>query len=164
MKTYRTKKGKGKEKDDNAEVVETGKEDASSALKKKKKKKPSPPKKTKAQPFSDGEHARLFHTIFDFTDEARATLDLLLTGMSRHQLDANDPKLKNPWMDIAERYNDPENDWENLFPDDENCGEDIIDPSHLLENEEPRDWIKLKELWNKIRAAITTMLVQYNKR
>ena len=52
----------------------------------------------------------------------------------------------------------------NLFPDDENCGEDIIEPSHFLENEEPRDWAKLKELWNKIKGAITSMLVNYNRR
>ena len=44
MKTYRPKKGKVKGKDDNAEVVEKGKEDASSALKTKKK---TPRKKTK---------------------------------------------------------------------------------------------------------------------
>ena len=56
----------------------------------------------------------MFHTIFDDTDEDNASLDLLLTGVSRHQLDANGPKLKNPWMDIAERYNDPGNEFKKL--------------------------------------------------
>ncbi len=64
MKTYRTKKGKGKGKDENAEVVEKGKEDASSTLKKREKKKSLPPHKPKGQPFSVGEHARLFHNFY----------------------------------------------------------------------------------------------------
>jgi hypothetical protein len=109
----------------------------------------------------------LFHSIFDDSDEAKEHLDLLMTGMSRHQLDANDPKLKNPWMGIAERFNDPLNLYENLIPSDENCGEEIINPANLLVVEDVvqyRDWTKLKDLWNKIRAVITTMLVNYKRR
>jgi hypothetical protein len=67
-------------------------------------------------------------------------------------------------MDIDERYNDPLNIWENLFSDDEYCGEDIIDPSHLLEDKEPRDLARVKYFWNKIRAAKTSMLCNYNRR
>jgi hypothetical protein len=84
-----------------------------------------------------------------------------MTGMSRHHLDANDPKLNNPWMGIVGRFNDPLDLYENMIPEDENCGEDILNPANLLEGEdgvEYRDWAKLKDLWNKIRGAITTTL------
>ena len=59
-----------------------------------------------------------------------------MTVMSRHQLDANDPKQKNPWMGIAERFNDPLNLYENMIPEDENCGEDILNPANLPEGED----------------------------
>jgi hypothetical protein len=70
-------------------------------------------------------------------------------------------------MGIAERFNDPLDIYENLIPTNENCGEDIINPAKLLEIEdlvERRDWAKLKDLWNKFRAAITPMLVNYKRR
>jgi hypothetical protein len=56
---------------------------------------------------------------------------------------------------------------ENLIPQDENCGEDIINPANLLEvgdGVEHRDWAKLKDLWNKIRGVIIAMLVKYKRR
>jgi hypothetical protein len=134
---------------------------------KRKKTKATPPKAKKATPFSAYEHARLFHSVFDDSDEAKEHLDLLMTGMSRHQLDANDPKLKIPWMGIAERFNDPLNIYENLIPTDENCGEDIINPANLLVVEDVvqlRDCVKLKDLWNKIRGVITAILANYKRR
>jgi len=158
MKTYRKSK-KGPEK---ANEIKNP-----ASPKKRKSSKADPPNKKKSQPFSASEHARLFHSIFDDSDEAKEHLDLLMTGMSRQQLDANDPKQKNPWMGIVERFNDPLNIYENLIPTDENCGEDIINPANLLVVEDivvRRDWAKLKDLWNKIRAAITPMLVNYKRR
>jgi hypothetical protein len=134
-----------------------------------KRKKPmaAPTKAKKSIPFSAFEHARLFHSVFYDIDEAKEHLDLLMTGMSRHQLDAYDPKLKNPWMGIAECFNDPLNLYKNLIPSDENCGEDIINPANLLHAEDVvqyRDWAKLKDVWNKIRGVITAMLVDYKRR
>ncbi len=114
---------------------------------KRKKSKATPPKSKNPFPFPRLMHARLFHSIFDDSDEAKEHLDLLTAGMSRHQLDANDPKLKTLWMGIAERFNDPLNNYENLIPTDENCGEDIINPANLLEGEnvvQNRDWAKIK--------------------
>ena len=131
---------------------------------KRKKQKAEPTKAKKSIPFSSYEHVRLFHSIFDDNEKAKEHIDLLMTGMSRHQLDANDPKLKNPWMGIAERFNDPRNLYENLIPLDENCGEDIINPANLLQVEDVvhyRDWAKLKDVWNNIRGVITAMLVNY---
>ena len=122
-------------------------------------------KKERTVPYAASEYARLFHTIFDDTDEAKETLDLLLTRMSRIQLDANDKRLKNPWIVIEERFNDIDNEWENLFPDHEHCGADIIDPSQpLLVGANSRDWLQLKDgLWKKVRGEISAMLVNYNR-
>jgi len=36
-----------------------------------------------ARPFLAGEYARLYHTLFDDTDEAKDRLDRMLTGMNR---------------------------------------------------------------------------------
>ena len=52
------------------------------------------PEKKKSLPFSASEHARLFHSIFYDSDEAKEHLDLLMTCMARQKLDANDPKNK----------------------------------------------------------------------
>ena len=64
-------------------------------------------------------------------------------------------------MGIAERFNDPLKLYENLIPQDENCGEDIINPTNLLEvgdGVEHRYWAKLKDLCNKIRGVRPSQL------
>ena len=89
MRAYREKgnlaKGKGKGEDTNVEVAKSNQVDTSSAKKNIKNKTP-PAKKKKIQPFSGSEHARLFHTIFHDTDNAKATLDLLLTHNSHRNM------------------------------------------------------------------------------
>jgi hypothetical protein len=55
----------------------------------------------------------------------------MMTCMACHQLYTNDPNKK-PWMYVVERFNDPVNLYENMFPDDYNRGEDNINSANLL--------------------------------
>jgi len=62
--------------------------------------------KEPARPFLAGEYARLHHTLFDDTDDGKHRMDRMLTGMNREQVDANDPVLANPWIEIEVQFND----------------------------------------------------------
>lgn len=69
------------------------------------------------------------------------------------------------FLEIEMDFNDPLGEYVHLLPDNEHCGKHVLDPSSpVFYGTEARSWEKLKEMWNKIVAQITVVMVKYNKR
>jgi len=79
-------------------------------------------------------------------------------------VDAPDPALANPWIEVEVQFNDLDFSPDHMEPANEHCGEAWVDPSSpVYWGKDARSWDWLKNHRGEIRKEITLVHKNYLK-